>query len=675
MQPVPAGWSESFEQLLMGEQFVEVTIDTTDSDVFSDAEVSAIGSEASISNVSGIIGTNDVAKYGTLETDLWLMDRTVAWSDSEYAGYLSSSLSGTDKTFSNLPGVIITLENATSTNCITVEWSTVFNEYPTEFTVTFYDDNDDELYSKAVKNNSKPISVIIYEVKNYVKLEITIQKWCLPGRRARIEHVKAGAKFVFTNNDLQSFSVEQTLSPINAELPTATLNFTIDNSNHEYDMSSDTPLQKLLKRMQKITTRMGITTSSDEAAYINGGTFFLDSWDFPNGGITCSFTARDPLYFMNQEYIYGVYQPKGITMHALATEVLTRAQEASFGEVVESYELGNTLLSYSTTAPLPVCTYAEALQYIAQACGCVLMIDRNGKINIVAIYGLSSTTITELNHLSYPQISQYQKLRRLECNVYNYSLTELESDEEHFPDMDGSGKVTASDAIDILTAAANIGAGEDSGLTPEQEIKADADRDGFITAADAQIVQQFSADVGAGYYTNDVNGWGLFLNIQIGNKVKIYDATHYINGVETIVITHQPSAEINVDVENGSLVTFDGYSNATSITITGEGECHIVAYGFPIDTRTYTFSRTALEEGEIEYIDNPLITSKIDAAGATKSVVNWLNKNRGFKLPAFRADPRIDPGDTIVIGDISGIVETVKYEFTGMFRGTIEGRF
>lgn len=674
MQTAPANWVRSFTAPIMNEQFVEVTLDTTDPDIFADAAVSTIGSETSISDASGIVGTDDVVKYGTLETDLWMMDSTVSWADSGYAGYISSALSGTDRTYTSDPGVTITLDDAITTNGITIEWSTVFGEYPTDFTVTFYDSNDDEVYSEVVENNSKTISIINYEVEDYVKVEVTIQKWCLPGRRARIEHVAAGVKLVFTNNELQSFSVEQTLSPINAELPTATLNFTIDNSDHGYDMSSDNPLQKYLKRMQKLTTRMGITTDADEIAYINGGTFWLDSWEFPNGGITCSFTARDPLYFMNQEYIYGLYRPSGITMYDLATEVLTRAQAASFGDVVESFRLGNTLSGYTTTAPLPVCTYAEALQYIAQACGCVLMVDRDGEISIDLTYGTSSMTITELNRLSYPQISLYPKLRRLECNVYNYSLTEMESDAEHFPDIEGLGYVTAADVVDILTAAANIGSGQPSGLTPEQEVKADADRDGVITASDAALVQQFIAAVGAGEYTNNVNGWGLFLNIQIGNKEKIHDATHYIDGTETVVITHGTSAEINVWVEDATLVSFDGYSNATSVTITGTGNCHVVAYGFPIEVSTYAFERAALDEGEVEYIDNPLITNTTDAGGATQRAINWLNRINGVELPSFRADPRLDAGDTVVIDGINAVVESVKYQFTGMFRGSMKGR-
>ncbi len=74
--------------------------------------------------------------------------------------------------------------------------------------------------------------------------------------------------------------------------------------------------------------------------------------------------------------------------------------------------------------------------------------------------------------------------------------------------------MTASDSSLILAAAANIGTGHESGLTPEQELLADANRDGKINAVDASLVLSFSADLGVGKYSNNQEGWIEFLNDQ-----------------------------------------------------------------------------------------------------------------------------------------------------------------
>lgn len=95
------------------------------------------------------------------------------------------------------------------------------------------------------------------------------------------------------------------------------------------------------------------------------------------------------------------------------------------------------------------------------------------------------------------------------------------ADPDRFPDIDDSGTVTASDGTDILIAAANIGAGDPSGLTTAQEIKADADRNGRINSSDATLVFTFVAEVGAGNYANTPAGWAAFLNNQFGRDTEV----------------------------------------------------------------------------------------------------------------------------------------------------------
>lgn len=677
MQPVPAGWIDSFNREIMGEQFIEVELDVTDPDVFENATVTVTGGQSSISDASGIVGTENVEKYGTLETDLWLMDGSFAWADAGYVGYVGSLLSNTNGTYSSDVEVDIDVGSQTTTSGITIEWGKSVDEYPTEFEVVFYSALDSVIHTETVTNNTSSVSVIAEEVEDYSHFTIKIIKWCLPNRRPRIERVVAGIRMTFTKFDMTDFVIEQSVNPISAELPLARLSFSITNATGEYSIDGSSPLEKYLKRMQKLTTRLGITMSNGQKAYINGGTFWLDTWDFPNGGLTVSFTARDAYYFMNRQYIYGLYRNSGITMADLAEEVLTKA--ADIFPVVDEWEIPTLMSSYSTIAPLPVCTYAECLQYIAQACGMILKYDRNGKIIFSVSSGSTGYTVTNMNCIDYPQLSLNPELQRLECTIYNYDLNVMETDSQYFPDIDGDGRVTIADVQEILSAAANIGAGEPSGLTPAQEKKADADRDGMITAADAVLVQQFVLACSNLEYTNDVNGWGLFINIALGNKEKIHEAYHDIIGTETILITHSESAEVNVQIPYGiTLDSVSDYTNATEITLTADPEQYtnvlVKAYGYPINISTYKYFRSVNNTGDVETIANPLITNKECAGASTQSSANWMQKRNNISLPTYRADPRLDAGDTANIGGMNATITDVRYAFTGMFKGTLEGR-
>ena len=65
-------------------------------------------------------------------------------------------------------------------------------------------------------------------------------------------------------------------------------------------------------------------------------------------------------------------------------------------------------------------------------------------------------------------------------------------------DVNGDGTVNASDAAQILIAAAAVGAGGKSGLTEQQSRAAEVNGDGQINASDAAVVLIYAAAVGAG---------------------------------------------------------------------------------------------------------------------------------------------------------------------------------
>ena len=65
-------------------------------------------------------------------------------------------------------------------------------------------------------------------------------------------------------------------------------------------------------------------------------------------------------------------------------------------------------------------------------------------------------------------------------------------------DANRDGKCDASDAAMVLVAAAAVGAGNESGLTAEQEADMDVDFDGDFDAADAAIILTYAAYIGSG---------------------------------------------------------------------------------------------------------------------------------------------------------------------------------
>ncbi len=117
---------------------------------------------------------------------------------------------------------------------------------------------------------------------------------------------------------------------------------------------------------------------------------------------------------------------------------------------------------------------------------------------------MTDTKVSERNNLYTIDVTFRAQPHRYLLNLPNPHIG-------HYPDVNGDGTVDATDAALILEAAGRLGAGEASGLTPEQEAIADADLDGAITATDAAIVSEFAALTGSGNYTNDAAGWAKYM--------------------------------------------------------------------------------------------------------------------------------------------------------------------
>ena len=79
--------------------------------------------------------------------------------------------------------------------------------------------------------------------------------------------------------------------------------------------------------------------------------------------------------------------------------------------------------------------------------------------------------------------------------------TPFEGPEFGLGDVNLDKTIDASDAADVLIAAARIGAGDDAGLTAQQSALADVNSDGSVNAGDAAVILSYAAELGAQTFT------------------------------------------------------------------------------------------------------------------------------------------------------------------------------
>lgn len=174
----------------------------------------------------------------------------------------------------------------------------------------------------------------------------------------------------------------------------------------------------------------------------------------------------------------------------------------------------------------------------------------------------------------------------------------------------------------------------------------------------------------------DVTMYSYFVD-DVGKE--LYNGVIPINGSKSIYITYSdPAVNVSANVTNGTLVSADYYTNACLLTITGNGDVSVNITGDILKTsETIITIGTGEEKGEIQKVENPLITTSERAVAIGEWVKDYLS-NRKILSSEWRADPRLDVMDIITVKNNYGssLVRTTSVSFTynGAFRGQSEGR-
>lgn len=430
MIDVSNAWKGNQNKALVNESFVEISLDITDPDIREDATIND-NSSIYISNTAQVIDGLDkvFTPYCTLEQNLWLLDgsrKVIPSTDYGDCGYIGNVLSDEKCLLSNSPIITIsfTKVHLHSVPAITITWSSIFNEFATDFIVTTYN-GDDVVNVKEVVGNTLVKTIVEMEIVDFDRITIEVLKWCLPNKRIRIEEIFIGMNKIYSKKELFSYEHSKVIDPISASLPKDEILFTIDNLDNSYNPMNPNGLSKYLMERQEVNTRYGYKLNNGQIEWIKGGSFYLFEWDSPQNGSTASFKARDLFEFLTTMYYDGVYTPEGVSLYTLAERLFEKANLPLHRDGSVKWRIDETLKNIFTTAPLPIDTLANNLQLIANAGCCVMYQDRDGIIRIEPIKNeITDYEITLKNSYSKPNIEMSKPLKEVVISYYDYSEDE-----------------------------------------------------------------------------------------------------------------------------------------------------------------------------------------------------------------------------------------------------------
>lgn len=418
MVEVSDKWKEKFNETLVPESFVEITCGITEPGINKKATiVTSLAAPFSTFHSIALSNNASIPRYSTGELNLTVLDGSCAIVPSSppygTTGFLSAKIFDD----SNHPVIRLELpsESKSSIPGVSICWSTVFEEYATDFSVSAYLGTN-RLKTVTVNGNKSVRSDVDVELSGFDAVEIEVLKWCLPNRRARVEQVKIGRYLVFDKTKILSYIHSSARDPISGQLSQESISFSLDNSDRTWDSVNPQGIYKYIYERQPVTVRYGMDVDG-KTEWVSGGMFFLSEWSVPANSIEASFQARDAfLYLSSTKYTGRKYG----TLYQMCYDALEQLEADEI-----TFDISDELKDYSADISSDGSSYknSDILQLAANAAGMALYQTRDGVITIKRAYEFDSGTDVEdialLNNYSWPEITFAQNLLNVTTSVGN----------------------------------------------------------------------------------------------------------------------------------------------------------------------------------------------------------------------------------------------------------------
>ena len=263
--------------------------------------------------------------------------------------------------------------------------------YPVDFIV----ENDEGVHEYTGNDKSYWTTDDVFNGTSFFK--ITPSKMVNGQGRLRIFEIVCGVANTFSNENTLSYSFKDYVSSISEILPSRDMKLTVDNQNLYYSADNPDSALAYMEVGQEIEVSFGYDVSGNgDIEWLPPHTCYLKSWSADD--VQAQFIATDRFDYLSDTYWKGLYRPAGISLYALAEDVLA---DASVGD--QEYFLDPYLKDIIVYNPLPAVTHSEALQIIANAGRCALYEDRENRIHMQASFipdkTISSNGETAFSHI------------------------------------------------------------------------------------------------------------------------------------------------------------------------------------------------------------------------------------------------------------------------------------
>lgn len=363
---------------------VRVTFDISELTLDDDVVTTNTSSEFIISDKQQLTDKQreNTFNYATLEDDRFKLDGSFSFADeninnNKIVGWCSEKLSDNDGVFQENLLLTFNFNKFHSSGGITISFDVINNEYATDFEVQAF--NNELLVLKVeVVDNQDARSIIFDEFSNFNKIQVIIKKWSKPNHRARVAEVDFGITQVYTDEKLVSCSLVEEVDLMSSTIPVSEFTFTVENSDKAFNILNPYGIYKYLQERQKIVAELGVELENGIIEYYPLCNFLLRDWISDEGSLTTTFTARTNLDLMETIDYENEVAKLDYSLYQIAYDLFTMCG-------ISNFEIDENLLTVFTNGIISKTNCKEALQMVAIAGCCTVIVTRENKIKLQQI--------------------------------------------------------------------------------------------------------------------------------------------------------------------------------------------------------------------------------------------------------------------------------------------------
>ncbi|OBZ13332.1 hypothetical protein [Bacillus sp. FJAT-26390] len=396
-----------------------VMFDISDVSAVADVIDNTVTTEhANLSQKAQVINKKRIASYNlaTLEQDRFRLDGTFSFPDALPAnngetGYVSNALCGADGVFSPARTIAITFGGLHSSAGITVTFDQFNNEYATDFNISTYNAANALIKSVDVTGNTLALYPLFGPFDNYKKIIVTINKWSVGNRRARVLEVDFGYVRLYTDNEIIRLNMVEEMDMTSGALPSPEFRFSVDNSDRVFNILNPAGYVKYLQQRQEVVAEIGFEVAPNIFEFVPVGRYLLSEWASEEGSLLASFTARTNLDLMANYFMESLV-PSTATLAQVAILVFNYCG-------IKNFSIDPALNSVMTSGLVKKTDCRTIIQMVAIAGCCNIFVTRDNVITLKRVaFSAPAAGLDFDNMYTEPKIELEGVVKRVDVNYW-----------------------------------------------------------------------------------------------------------------------------------------------------------------------------------------------------------------------------------------------------------------